>query len=569
MRYWIGILGFILLSSAYPRDGASAQGCNAPGWTATFYNNTELVGSPAALSCDVAINFEWGLGAPATNINLDNFGVRWTSLQTFPTAGNYQFTVTAEDGARLYINDALLVDSWVDIEDPQTLSAIYTVNNPGATAFITLEVANFTGYAQARLVWALTSGALLPTPTPTPQGPFTSSSIGQPAPNGGNAVGVTTLSNAPNTPPSGPGGGLPWSVEYYDSLTPGQIPLGAESAAADGINRDYGTTAPLVSIPEDEWSARWSRWVDFPDGIYTFSLVTPDSARVSINGVQILAHDEDDDPTPAIIKVQIPAGRHQLIVEHSDADDEASLFLTWDPAVGTTLPLEGCTNGQCQQTGLLFNGTGTSLSVVVRAGPLYFRTSPNKDATSTRTISQGEAYTAIGRSADNIWVQLLVQGVTGWSMSEFLTLDGDINALSITDGTAPNPNTATAANSSGDFGQQGGGMGVISTDPNSVTAPDFVPTIDPQSMANSEAPAQAPAITGVRAKAFGNLRMRSAPNETADQLGNIAWGAEVDVIGRSSDGKWLQIVSQGLQGWSVAEWYQIIVGELANVPVTN
>jgi uncharacterized protein YraI len=579
MRYWILILGVGLLLGLgiAPLPVVQAQECNAPRWTVTFYNTTDFIGSPAALGCTVVVDFDWGLGAPATNINLDNFGVRWTSLQTFPTAGNYQFTVTVEDGARLYINDALLIDSLADVESPQTLSAIYTVTNPGATAFITLEMVNLTGYAQVRLVWALTSGALLPTPTPTPSGPFSSGNNSAPVVSSDSAFGVSNASDAPNATPSGPGGGLPWSVEYYDSPTPGQIPLGAETAAADGINRDYGEEAPLVSLAADAWSARWSRWVDFSEGIYTFSLQTPDSARVSINGVQILAHDEETgDSAPAIIKVQIPNGRHQLIVEHSDADDEASLFLTWDPPLGTSLPLEGCSNGVCDQTGLLFSGTGTSLGVVVRAGPLYFRTAPNRDATTTRTISEGEAYTAIGRSADNVWVQLMVQGEIGWSMSEFLTLEGDINTLSITDGTAPSTaglGVGPVVQSSGDLGLQGGGVGVISIDPNAVPLPDFVPTLDPQAQAapTPEAQSAAPleAGTGVRAKAFGNLRLRVAPNDSAEQIGNIAWGQEVEVIGRSSDGKWLQIIANGQGGWSVAEWYQIIAGDLAAIPVTN
>jgi hypothetical protein len=48
-------------------------------------------------------------------VSADNFSARWTaSLNLIP--GRYRFAVTADDGVRLWLNNALVVDRWIDQE---------------------------------------------------------------------------------------------------------------------------------------------------------------------------------------------------------------------------------------------------------------------------------------------------------------------------------------------------------------------------------------------------------------------------------------------------------------------
>jgi hypothetical protein len=80
-------------------------------WRGEYFNNRDLVGPPALVRDDPIINFNWGLGSPAPQISVDNFSARWTRWHDLP-AGTYRFVVTTDDGARVWVNNALVIDQW-------------------------------------------------------------------------------------------------------------------------------------------------------------------------------------------------------------------------------------------------------------------------------------------------------------------------------------------------------------------------------------------------------------------------------------------------------------------------
>ncbi|MBZ0308758.1 MAG: SH3 domain-containing protein, partial [Anaerolineae bacterium] len=199
----------------------------------------------------------------------------------------------------------------------------------------------------------------------------------------------------------------------------------------------------------------------------------------------------------------------------------------------TTLRVDGCNGETAGINGSAparpsVTGPNVTLTATVRAGPLNFRPRPTKSAGRTQMLHRGEQYTAIGRSADNIWVQLDINGTKGWAMTEFLTLSGDINSLAVTDGTQPAAGTPSAA----------------------MTATPATPV-----------------FTGVQGQALGNMRLRSAPNTQSDRVGGVNWGQTVNILGRSTDGEWLLVEINGLQGWTSQRWYTITQGSLDSVPV--
>ena len=44
----------------------------------------------------------------------DNFQVRWTTTLDIDNAGLYNFRSVTDDGVRLYIDNELIIDYWVD-----------------------------------------------------------------------------------------------------------------------------------------------------------------------------------------------------------------------------------------------------------------------------------------------------------------------------------------------------------------------------------------------------------------------------------------------------------------------
>ena len=64
--------------------------------------------------CEGAINYDWGSGGPDTGVGTNNFSVRWTGTHDFAEAGDYTFTVTADDGVRVRVDGQLIIDQWKD-----------------------------------------------------------------------------------------------------------------------------------------------------------------------------------------------------------------------------------------------------------------------------------------------------------------------------------------------------------------------------------------------------------------------------------------------------------------------
>jgi hypothetical protein len=84
-------------------------------WKGEYFNNIALSGSPPMVRPDGTgfLNFNFGDGGPGGNCGLgvDNFSARWTRTVNF-AAGVYRFSVTVDDGVRLYVDGQLKIDKW-------------------------------------------------------------------------------------------------------------------------------------------------------------------------------------------------------------------------------------------------------------------------------------------------------------------------------------------------------------------------------------------------------------------------------------------------------------------------
>ncbi|WP_437826565.1 PA14 domain-containing protein [Sorangium sp. So ce1153] len=76
-----------------------------------YFSNTSLSGTPLVRT-DPAVNFDWGSGSPAGSIPADDFSVRWTGEVEPRYSETYTFSTLSDDGVRLWVNGALLIDNW-------------------------------------------------------------------------------------------------------------------------------------------------------------------------------------------------------------------------------------------------------------------------------------------------------------------------------------------------------------------------------------------------------------------------------------------------------------------------
>jgi hypothetical protein len=123
---------------------------NGNGLTAEYYNGLNF-NDLRATQIDTTIHFDWGTGKPHRNINSDNVSVRWQGKIEPRVACEYTFFVNSDNGRRLWINDQLIIDQWVDDYDIEYSGT--TNLQAGQRYNIKLEYFESTGGAYCRLEW--------------------------------------------------------------------------------------------------------------------------------------------------------------------------------------------------------------------------------------------------------------------------------------------------------------------------------------------------------------------------------------------------------------------------------
>ncbi|MCA9978452.1 MAG: hypothetical protein KC413_21980, partial [Anaerolineales bacterium] len=227
----------------------SLVGSTINNWRGEYYNDVNLTGQPVLIRDDVNVNFAWGTDSPASGIAADQFSVRWT--RDLPVqSGLYRFTVTADDGVRLWVNGVLVVDKWQD-----QIGATYSadVSLAGGTVPVKLEYYENRGGAFVQLNWVRVGDA------PTPATPVT-------------------------TPPQSAGS---WTAEYYNNIDLAGLPAATRTDSA--INFIWGSSSPIPNvINPDNFSVRWTGNLDLAAGRYYFTTAVDGGVRVWVNGQLVI-----------------------------------------------------------------------------------------------------------------------------------------------------------------------------------------------------------------------------------------------------------------------------------------
>lgn len=132
------------------KNGAVYVGDAIDGLIAEIYDTIDLSG-PALTRIDPNVDFQWGSGSPDPSIGANTFSVRWTGQIDIPSDDTWTFTLRIDDGARLWIDDQLVIDAWQDQAPTEHAAAVALA--PGLHD-LRLEYYENGGGAVCQLSWA-------------------------------------------------------------------------------------------------------------------------------------------------------------------------------------------------------------------------------------------------------------------------------------------------------------------------------------------------------------------------------------------------------------------------------
>lgn len=100
---------------------------------------------------DGAISFDWGSDPPNDSMPADEFSVRWDASLKVEKPGKYTFYLASDDGSRLHVDGALVVDNWGNHSE---LEVTKTLDLKAGPHTIRVEYFDHRGRAFVRLDWS-------------------------------------------------------------------------------------------------------------------------------------------------------------------------------------------------------------------------------------------------------------------------------------------------------------------------------------------------------------------------------------------------------------------------------
>lgn len=337
-------------------DWSLTSGSESHTWLARYFNNNALIGVPALTRYESTIDLDTS-DAPAPGIAADNFSASWS--QSLPLeAGLYRFTVTADDGVRLWVNTQLLIDEW-HIQAASTYTA--DVELPAGLIPVEMHYYENTGVATAQLSW-------------------------------------TRLTSAPPTP--GPVI-THWRGEYYnDSALNGAPALIRDDARID-FNWGLEGPAPAVMNP-NRFSVRWTRTLQLAPGLYTFTTHTDDGVRLWVDDELVIDEWHIQVATSYSVDVEITDGSVPVVMEYFENTGLAQVRLIWTQISAPDVP-------------------DAPMATMVGATYLYVRSGPGPEFEPFSFLTDGQSVPMIGRDRLAIWIEIVLpDGTKGWVSSRYM-----------------------------------------------------------------------------------------------------------------------------------------------------
>lgn len=257
-------------------------------WRGEYFANRNLSGTPLLVRDEGVgdLFFDWRLNGPDRECGLpvDDFSARWSRTLTFPP-GTYRFTVTADDGVRVTIDDRVVIDEW---HDQAMLTRAADVDLSGGAHRLVIEYFEHLGSAALKFNWSRTP-----------------------------CLAKVAIDH--------------WRGEFFANRELGGQPLMVSDDGTGLLDFDWGLAGPSASCLAlaDHFSARWTRTFAFAPGYYRFKVNADDGVRLFIDK-QLKLDQWTPQRAEHIVEVELGAGNHQFVLEYFEQTGSAAVGLRWE-----------------------------------------------------------------------------------------------------------------------------------------------------------------------------------------------------------------------------------------------
>jgi hypothetical protein len=403
-------------------------------------------------------------------VQTDNFSARFTGSQTF-TAGTYTFTLTRDDGARVYLDSQLIMNHTEGgVQTFQT-----TISVSGGAHNIVVEFIESTGNAQISLSWQQVS-----------------SSVGTPGSGSTVTTGQTVSGNV----------SVGSSESWTFSGTAGQIvtiavnagtpatldptvtlfgPLGTQLAFNDDIVFGVNLNALIQNFTLPETGTYRIVVAGFAGtgGPYTLTLTITGTGQAAVTiitaqVVQVRGLSVRTGPYlgATLVRVARPNNNYGVIARNQDegiytwyllnipvgevttTTTDTTQAITAIPGATAAAPtpaaaqyIQGWSSGRYLQLSgdpntipvraTIFDQIDGAPEVGVLAiprAPMNLRRRPSTRTQVLAEVPWGAVVPIIGRTVqggDNFWLQVRYDGLVGWIFAPYVTIRGDIDTVPI------------------------------------------------------------------------------------------------------------------------------------------
>jgi hypothetical protein len=344
-------------------------------WRARYWNNRDLDGDPVVKRDEEQIDHDWGDESPSDKIDNDDFSARWTRV-IYLNAGSYRFSATMDDGMRVWIDDALVIDSWND-------SQVHTVNvdltMTGGEHDVKIEYYEAGGKAVAKFSWMPIAGP------PAPSAEY-------------------------------------WQGQYFNNTTLSGSPV--FTRADPVIDFNWKTGSPWPTVNNDRFSVRWTRNTPADAGNYQFDVLTDDGVRLWVNGQLLIDQWHVNQAANYAAVTYHPGGPLDLRLDYFE--NEGAALVTLQVKKGEGSPATQPTPQPPQGAPLPEGNT----AVVVNARWLNVRATPESGDNVISVAAGGEVVSLLGRNGG--WIKVRQgNGVEGWVGSSYLASNVDFSTLPV------------------------------------------------------------------------------------------------------------------------------------------